>query len=96
MKHEINFLNKENFVKIVNVSSMAGLKEVGGGAICCASKHGVLGLTMSAAIKYYGSQNIRINAVFPAFICTDLIRKVPEKILEFNKKLTYGKAMLQL
>ena len=94
MKHEINFLIKENFGKMVNVSSIAGLKGVGSGASYFASKHGVLGLTMSAAIEY-GSQNIRINAVYPAFIDTDLIRKVPEKIIEFNKKLTYGKARLQ-
>ncbi len=74
MKHEINFMIKQNFGRIVNVSSMAGLKVVDGGASCSASKYGVLVLTKSAAIEY-GSQNIRTNAVCQGFIDTDLIKK---------------------
>jgi NAD(P)-dependent dehydrogenase (short-subunit alcohol dehydrogenase family) len=62
---------------------MAGIKGVGGGSAYCASKHGVIGLTKSAAIEY-GDHNIRVNAVCPGFIETKLLKGVPKKILEFN------------
>tara|TARA_B100000965_G_C19593958_1_gene759263 strand:+ start:1753 stop:2502 length:750 start_codon:yes stop_codon:yes gene_type:complete len=86
MKYEIKCMLKKGFGRIVNVSSMAGLKGVGGGSAYSASKHGVLGLTKSAAIEY-GSSNIRVNSVCPSFIDTDLIKEVPKKILEFNTKI---------
>jgi NAD(P)-dependent dehydrogenase (short-subunit alcohol dehydrogenase family) len=74
---------KKGFGRIVNVASMAGTKGVGGGSAYSASKHGVLGLTKSAAIEY-GAHNIRVNAVCPGFIETDMIKAVPKKILDFN------------
>ena len=86
MKYEVQCMLKKGFGRIVNVSSMAGLKGVGGGSAYSASKHAVLGLTKSAAIEY-GPMNIRVNAVCPGFIDTDLIKEVPKKIIEFNKKI---------
>ena len=86
MKYQIKYMLRNRFGRIVNVSSMAGLKGVGGGASYSASKHGVIGLTKSAAIEY-GDHNIRVNSVCPGFIDTKLIQSVPKNVIDFNMKI---------
>jgi NAD(P)-dependent dehydrogenase (short-subunit alcohol dehydrogenase family) len=74
MKYEIPELLKQPGSSIVNMSSVAGL--VGGslGSPYYASKHGVIGITKAAALEY-ASLGLRVNAVAPAVIKTDLAEK---------------------
>jgi NAD(P)-dependent dehydrogenase (short-subunit alcohol dehydrogenase family) len=69
MKHELQQMVSQGHGAIVNTSSIAGLRGLGGSAIYTASKHGVVGLTRVAAVEY-APLGIRINAVCPGWIRT--------------------------
>jgi A-factor type gamma-butyrolactone 1'-reductase (1S-forming) len=60
---------------IVNMASVGGVLATPGASIYVASKHAVIGLTKSAAIEY-GPHGIRVNAVSPGAIRTDMLRQV--------------------
>src|SRR6201997_110862 len=74
MRHEIPAMLKSGGGAIVNTSSALGVIAFPGVEVYVASKHAVIGLTKSAAVEF-GKQGIRINAVSPAAIETDMYRR---------------------
>lgn len=74
---------------IINTSSVVGLYGNFGQSNYVASKAGVIGMTKTWA-KELGKYNIRVNAVAPGFMETDIIKSMPEKVINLMK----GKTLL--
>lgn len=77
-KAVIPIMARQRCGSVINISSVVG---VGGNAGQCnyaASKAGLIGLTKSIA-KEMGSRNIRVNAIAPGFIVTEMTQELPEE-----------------
>jgi len=97
MKYEIlQMLKQGGGGAIVNMSAVAGVIGAAGAGVYVASKHGVLGLTKSAAIEY-AAHGIRVNAVCPAVIETPMAERafgepaVNKRMLSLHPLGRFGK-----
>ena len=89
MKYELQQMRKQNSGAIVNCSSLGGLVGIADRAVYHASKHGVLGLTKSAALEY-ATRGIRINAVCPGIIATPMVdRMMQSEADEMNELMRF-------
>jgi NAD(P)-dependent dehydrogenase (short-subunit alcohol dehydrogenase family) len=68
------------FGRIVNITSINGMRGKFGQANYAAAKAGLIGLTKTAA-REFGKKGITVNAVAPGMVVTDMARALPEEIL---------------
>jgi NAD(P)-dependent dehydrogenase (short-subunit alcohol dehydrogenase family) len=97
LKYEIQQMLKQGGGgTIVNMSSVAGLMGAAGAGVYCASKHGVIGLTRTAALEH-AANGIRVNAVCPAVIETAMSdrafadREANKRVLALHPIGRFGK-----
>jgi len=95
MKHELRQMDRQGSGAIVNNASVGALTGNPGIGSYIASKHGVVGLTRTAALEYV-KRGIRVNAVNPGLIDTQIARDVvsgdERAYAEIAKKVPIGRA----
>lgn len=94
MRYEIAQMLKQGGGAIVNTASIAGLRGTRLGSAYSASKHGVIGLTRSAALEY-AKDGIRVNAICPSFVRTamlaGLVSRDPERGAHIQSLIPVGR-----
>jgi len=77
----VEIFREQKSGKIVNVTSINGLRGKFGQTNYSASKAGIIGLTKALA-RELGRSNVNVNAVAPGLIETDMMKDAPEKVIE--------------
>ncbi len=94
MKYELLQMRQQGSGAVVNNSSIGGIIGIAGRGVYHASKHGVLGLTKSAALEY-AARGIRINAICPGTIetpmVTGMLASEPDAMKEIMKDQPIGR-----
>ena len=86
LKYELAVMVGQGSGVIVNMSSVAGVTGFPGHAAYTASKHGVIGLTKTAALDY-AKTGIRVNAICPAYTRTPMLSRMLEQKPDLEAKL---------
>jgi len=81
MRAVIPFMLRNGRGRIVNIGSLSGMRGMAGAAAYCASKAGLIGLTLSAA-REYGRKNISVNAILPGYAPSDMGEAIPSSSVE--------------
>jgi len=82
-REAIKLMLRKKTGTIINMSSLSGVMGQAAQANYAASKGGLIALTKSLA-KELADKNIRVNAIAPGFIETEMVEDIPEKIIESN------------
>lgn len=81
LKAELPALVKRGGGAIVNLSSANGVVGVAGISAYTTAKHGVIGLTKSAALEY-ADKGIRVNCIGPGYVATPRMQQMPQQALD--------------
>jgi NAD(P)-dependent dehydrogenase (short-subunit alcohol dehydrogenase family) len=73
-KHQVRVMAEQGSGSILNMASAAGLIGWPGAAAYVAAKHGVVGLSKSAALEY-AEQGVRVNSICPSYVLTPMVEK---------------------
>lgn len=80
-RNVIDGMRERGFGRIISISSINGQKGQAGQANYSAAKAGVIGFTKAVALEN-ARKGITVNAIAPGYVATDMVRAVPEKVLD--------------
>jgi 3-oxoacyl-[acyl-carrier protein] reductase len=81
-KAAAKYMMEQKYGRIISVSSVVGQRGNVGQANYSASKAGIIGLTKTLALEFARYGDITVNAVAPGFVNTEMMRTIPEKVMQ--------------